>query len=64
MSLVKNLLDWNERKLEEIDVINDKHPYLKAFGLGAIDGLVDGAVIAYIPLLIGCTYWRIKANKK
>lgn len=52
--MVKKVLDWTDEKFEEIDVDNDKHPMLKAFGLGAIQGFIDGAVIAYPILLIGC----------
>ena len=28
--LTKKLLDWKEDKFDEIDVINDKHPYRQA----------------------------------
>ena len=51
--MVKKVLDWTEEKIEEIDVDNDKHPYLKAFGLGAIQGFIDGAVLAYPFLVVG-----------
>lgn len=64
MSIVKELLNWTEEKFEEIDTDNDKHPYLKSFGLGAIEGFVDGAVIAY-PILVGTLYYvGYKLNKK
>ena len=63
-SIVKRLLDWNEEKIDEIDVTEDKHPYLKAWGHGAIDGFVDAAVIWYIPVLIAAYYWKHKAEKK
>ena len=52
--MVKKIWDWTEEKLEEIDVDNDKHPYLKAFGLGGIQGFINGAVIAYPFLILGC----------
>lgn len=48
--MVRKVLDWTEKKFDEIDE-NTKHPYLKAFGLGAIEGAIDGAVIAY-PFLV------------
>lgn len=52
--MVREALEWVDEKMDEIDVANDKHPMLKAFGLGAIEGFIDGAVIAYPFLLIGC----------
>ena len=63
-SIVKKVLDWNEEKIDEIDVTEDKHPYLKAFGHGAIDGFVDAAVLMYIPVLIAAYYWKRKAEQK
>lgn len=63
-SITKNILDWTEEKFDEIDVVEDKHPFLKAFGLGAIQGAIDGAVFMYIPVLIGCYIWKHKALKK
>lgn len=62
--LTKKLLDWKEDRFDEIDVINDKHPYLKAFGCGAIEGCIDAAVVMYIPVLIAAYYWKHKATKK
>ena len=52
--LAREILNWTEEKMDEIDVENDKHPYLKCMGLGAIDGYIDGAMIAYPILLVGC----------
>lgn len=63
-SMVKKVLDWNEKKIDEIDVTKDKHPYLKAWGHGAIEGFVDSAVIWYIPLLMTAYYWKRKAEEK
>ena len=61
--MVKKILDWTEAKFEEIDVDNDKHPMLKAFGLGAIQGAIDGAVIAY-PFLVVGAYLSAREIKK
>lgn len=64
MSMIKEVLEWTEEKSEEIDVENDKHPYLKAFGLGVIEGFIDGAVIAY-PFLVGTLFYvGYKLEKK
>lgn len=56
--MVRKILDWTDEKMDEImdsiDNGTDKHPQLKAIGLGMIQGFIDGAVIAYPILLIGC----------
>ena len=64
MSLVKKILDRNEEKFNEIDVVNDKHPYVKAFMSGAIEGYIDAAVFMYPIVLIASYYWQHKATKK
>ena len=63
MSMTRKILNWTERKNEEIDVINDKHPYLKSFGLGCVEGFIDGVVVMY-PILIGSLYWKAYKNSK
>lgn len=47
-SFTHMILDWTEEKLDElmVDPDNSKHPYAKAFALGAVEGLLDGMVIA------------------
>lgn len=63
MGITKTILNWTEEKLNDLDM-NDKNAELKAFGLGVIDGFVDGAVLVYPILMAGCLYWRNKALKK
>lgn len=58
--IIRNALKWCDKKTEEIDVINDKHPYLKAFGLGCIEGAIETAVIVTPILFVK----YIIANKK
>lgn len=36
---------WIDKKMEELDC-NKKGCYIKAFGLGCVEGLVDGLAIA------------------
>lgn len=61
-SITKAILDWTKKKTDEINV-NTKHPFAKAFGLGAIEGAIDAAVFMY-PILLGTAiYWKHKANK-
>lgn len=63
MGITKTILDWTEEKLNDLDM-NDKHAELKSIGLGAIVGMIDGAVLAYPILMAGCLYWKSKALKK
>lgn len=61
--LTSRVLDWTHEKFDEI-YPDDKHPYLKAFGCGALEGLIDGAVI-WFPIALGAAYyWKHKATKK
>ena len=61
-SITKGILDWTEEKFDEIDE-NTKHPLLKAFGLGAIEGAIDGAVLMY-PIIVGSLYWAAYKARK
>lgn len=62
--LVHTILDWNENKLGEIDIENDKHPFLKSFINGAIEGAIDSMVI-WFPFVLGAAYyWGNKAKKR
>ena len=69
-SLVRNLLDWTDNKFTEIE--NDiasgtneiKHPYLKSFGLGAIEGAIDGLVVTGALTVIAGTIIKVTSKKK
>ena len=69
-SLVRNLLDWTDNKFTEIE--NDiasgtneiKHPYLKAFGLGAIEGAIDSLVVTGTLTVIAGVIIKVASKKK
>ena len=69
-SLVKNILDWTEDKFTEIqnDIVNEtneiKHPYLKSFGLGAIEGAIDSLVVGGALTVIAGTIIKVTSKKK
>lgn len=47
-SITHMILDWTEEKMDDLlcDDGKIKHPYAKAFAIGALEGLIDGAVVA------------------
>lgn len=55
MGLTKRVLYWTDRKFDEVyENENEKHPFIKAFALGGVEGLIDGAVIGFPILLVSC----------
>lgn len=63
-SITRKILNWSEEKFEEIQ--NDqytKHPYLKSFGLGMLDGAIDSAVVIGSVVIAGCIVERCKQLK-
>lgn len=62
--MTKKILKWTDKEMKKVMYDEDvKCRTLKAFGLGVIEGAIDGAVIAY-PILIACCYLGKKADKK
>ena len=64
-SVTHMILDWTEEKMDELmfDEGEIKHPYAKAFALGALEGLIDGAVICGL-YFIGASYVAKFKNRK
>lgn len=64
MSIARGILDWTQEKMDDIcDNIDEvKHPYVKSFGLGVIEGLIDGAIMVYPILLATCYVAAKKLN--
>ena len=52
MSITRNILDWVDKKVDEVDVDNDKLALPKCFGLGMIEGMVDVSVLM-VPIVVG-----------
>ena len=69
-SLVKKLLDWTDNKFTEIhdDIASGtneiKHPYLKLFGLGAIEGAIDSLVVTGALTIVAGTIIKVVTKKK
>lgn len=43
--MVRHILNWVDDKMEEVIKSDDKHLNSKAFGLGMVEGLVDGLFV-------------------
>ena len=63
ISMTTKLGKWIDKKIDDLDE-NEKHSYLKSFGLGMLDGCFIGSIIMYPIVLIACYYWRKKAEGK
>lgn len=65
MSISRGINNWCENKMEEIlNNPNEKHPYVKAFGIGVIEGVVDNAIVWYPIMTAAAYYWKKQALKK
>ena len=63
-NLIHGILNWTEDKTIELDGTK-KSDYAKAFGLGCIEGLIDGAVIVgTIGIVKGWIDIIFKKNKR
>ena len=61
MGITRKIIGWCDKKFAEaLAEGNDK----KAFSSGFVEGLVDGAVLMYVPVTIACYIWMKKALDK
>ena len=64
MSITRQVLKWCDKTFEEaLCEEDDRKGMRKAFASGAVEGVIDGAIIMYIPMLIACYVWKSKAEK-
>ena len=63
--MTKEILKWTDKEMKKVMYDEDvKCRTLRAYGLGVIEGAIDGAVIAYPILIACCYYWGKKTGKK
>lgn len=65
-SLVRGILDWTEEQMEKIENNIDevKHPYVKAFGIGAIEGAIDSLVVTGAIVTVAGVVAKVISKKK
>lgn len=54
--ITKKIFDWSDKKYEEAFKPGTKHPIRKAVVSGSVEGFIDGVVLSYPILLVGCIY--------
>lgn len=62
--ITRKVLNWTERKFNEIANRDEniKSKMIKGFGLGSIEGFIDGALIGFPILFVTCLI-RCHKNK-
>jgi hypothetical protein len=61
LNINRKIIEWSDKKMAEaIEEGNGA----KAFMAGAVEGFASGAILMYVPLLIGCYVWKHEALKK
>ena len=61
MGITRKIIGWCDKKFaESLAEDNVKKVFLSGF----VEGLVDGAVLMYIPVTIACHIWKKKALDK
>ena len=65
MSISRSINEWCDKKMDEItNNPDDKLMYVKAFGIGFIEGAVDSAIV-WCPIMSAAAYyWKKQALKK
>lgn len=59
--LNRTILNWCDKTFEKaLEEDNQKKVVLSGF----VEGVIDGALIMYIPVTIACFVWKKKALKK
>ena len=65
LNVTRKLIDWCDTKFDEaLHEKDDRKAARKALASGAVEGFVDGAVLMYVPLVIGCYIYKAMLKKK
>mgnify|MGYP006978488899 CR=1 FL=1 len=65
MDITRKLIEWCDNKYDEaIHEEDDRKVYIKAGVSGFVEGLMDGAIVMFIPLCITCLIYSRKLSNK
>lgn len=63
--IARSIIDWCDDKLNEAFHEEDERKGMqKAFVSGAVEGLIDAAIMMYVPLTVACFIYQAKLKKK
>lgn len=63
--IMRSVIDWCDKKFEEsLEEVDDRKSAKKVALSGFIEGLGDGAIIMYVPLVIACFVYQAKLKDK
>lgn len=63
--IMRGIIDWCDKKYKEsFEETDDRKSMKKAALSGFVEGLGDGAIIMYVPLVIACFIYQAKLKDK
>lgn len=63
--IMRSIIEWCDKKFEEsIEEVDERKSTQKAALSGFVEGLGDGAIIMYVPLVIACFIYQAKLKDK
>lgn len=63
--IMRSIIEWCDKKFEEsIEEVDERKGTQKAALSGFVEGLGDGAIIMYVPLVIACFIYQAKLKDK
>jgi hypothetical protein len=65
MGVARQLIKWCDKKFNDaLHEEDDRKGMQKAFASGAVEGIMDAAIVMYIPVLIACFVYKNQVDKK
>lgn len=63
--IMRSIINWCDNKMEEaFEEVDDRKGMNKCAASGFVEGLCDGAILMYVPLVVACFVYQAKLNKK
>ena len=63
--IMRSIIGWCDKKFEEsLEEVDERKSTRKTVLSGFVEGLGDGAIIMYVPLVIACFIYQAKLKDK